>query len=338
MRRPAIIALVVTTAAVHIGLAIARAYDWVPTGAGWVVGIVTAWAAILLLASLASRQISGLRTDLQTQHDRHQASLGQIDQLAALNEMLLTLGRSKDVGVAFQSLARHIGRLLPCDRLGLALLRDNGQAVLTYSARVSEPERRRRPRPELKLSLEHSVFGQVIRTCEERILPDLGQHAAAYQDAGRLASEGFHSALVLPLISRNRAIGALTVISRQRNAFDQTHADAMQPLAEVLAFAFVSQQQQALDKLQMVESMSDSTLALASELNSALQGVIGEASILRRRHPDLGEGLDAIIRHGERTLALLERVRANAEDRLDDIEIPSAIPASPEAFAEDEAY
>jgi GAF domain-containing protein len=236
-------------------------------------------------------------------------------------------------------LARHIGRLLPCDRLGLALLRENRQAVLTYSARVSEPERRRRPRPDMELSLERSVFGQVIRACEARVIPDLGQQAAEFQDAARLAAEGFQSALVLPLISRNRAIGALTMISRHREAFNAAHGEAMQPLAEVLAFAFLAQQQQnALEKVHMAQSMSDTALALASEINGALQGVIGEASILRRQHPELGEGLDGIVLHVERTLSLLEKVRAAAHDRLDEAEITTAIPASPEAFADDDGF
>src|SRR5204863_6795316 len=129
-----------------------------------------------------------------------------------------------------------------------------------------------------------------------------------------LASQGFQSALVVPLISRNRAIGALTVISRARASFAQDHREIMQPLAEVLAFVFVAQQlQHALEKFQMMESMSNTTFALASEINGALQGVIGEAALLRRQHPNLTEALDAVMQHAERTLPLLERIRASAQ-------------------------
>ena len=60
-----------------------------------------------------------------------------------------------------------------------------------------------------------------------------------------LAAQGFRSAIVIPLMSRNRAIGTLTAISRTPGAFTATHRDAMQPMAEVLAFAFVAQQQHA---------------------------------------------------------------------------------------------
>src|SRR5947207_912057 len=101
MRQRVVIALVVATAFVHLAVGFARSQQWLPLGAGIVISIVTAWTAILVLAALLSRRIAGLQTDLRAQQDRHQASLNQLEQLAALNEMLLTLGRSTDVGLAF---------------------------------------------------------------------------------------------------------------------------------------------------------------------------------------------------------------------------------------------
>jgi transcriptional regulator with GAF, ATPase, and Fis domain len=337
--RHRVIGLIIATASIQIAVWAMRSVDLITRDVGFAGTLITAWLAILALGVIASKQIMGLRTDLRAQHDRHQATLTQVEQLAALNEMLLTLGRSTDVGLAFQSLARHVGRLVQCDRLGLALLREGGQEVLTYSARVSEPERRRRPRPELQFSLERSLFGQVMRSSEPRVISDLTHDTSDLQDAALLASQGFHSALVLPLISRNRPIGALMVISRRRAAFSADQSAALQPLAEVLAFAFVAQQQQhSLEKFHMMESMSQTTFALASEINGALQGVIGEASILRRERPELAENLDTLIGHADRTLALLERMRAAAQERLTESDLAAAIPASPEAFGQDETY
>lgn len=337
--RHRIIGLIIATAAIQSAAWALRSSNMISRDVGFAITLATAGLAILLLGAIASKQIMGLRVDLRTQIDRHQATLTQVEQLAALNEMLLTLGRSTDVGLAFQSLARHVGKLVQCDRLGLALLREGGQEVLTYSARVSEPERRRRPRPELQFSLERSLFGLVIRSCEARVIADLAHDAQEFQDTTALAAQGFHSALALPLISRNRAIGALMVMSRRRGAFTVDQCTALQPLAEVLAFAFVAQQQQhLLERFQMMESMSQSTFALASDINGALQGVIGEASILRRQKPDVAESLDAVIGHAERTLALLERMRAAAQERLSEADLTAAIPASPEAFGQDEGY
>src|SRR5438132_1639149 len=129
--RQRVVLLVVAVAVVHVVLAYGRWHAWFAPPIGMIIAMSTAWVAILFLAALASRQITGLQTDLRSQQDRHQASLNQIEQLATLNEMLLTLGRSNDVGLAFQALTSHMGRLVPCDQLGLALLRESGQELLT---------------------------------------------------------------------------------------------------------------------------------------------------------------------------------------------------------------
>ncbi len=89
----------------------------------------------------------------------------------------------------------------------------------------------------------------------------------------------------------------------------------MQPLAEVLAFAFVSQQQHlALEKFRTMESMADMSFSLASEVNGALQGVIGQCGVVAQMRPELAGGLDAVVRHAERTLtcsSACDRPQAN---------------------------
>ena len=339
MKKHVVIVLVASTAALQIVVWILGVHGWVPREAADIFRLVVGWGLILILAVLASRQIAVLETDLRTQQDLNRATIDQVEELATLNEMLVTLGQSKDVGLAFQSLARRVGRLVPCDRLGLALVRESGQDVLTYSARVSEPERRRRPRPELEFSLERSICGEVVRTCETILLTDLAQHASDFHDASALSSQGFQSALVLPLVSRNRAIGALMLISRQHAAFTTAHREAMQPLAEVLAFAYLAQRQHlALEKFETMETMSEMTIAMASEINGALQSVIGEGAILRKEHPELGAGLDNMVQQAERISALLERMRMAAHDRRGDGDAGGAIPASPEGFGRDQPF
>ncbi len=252
--------------------------------------------------------------------------------------MLTTAGQSKDVGLAFQALARRIGKLIVCDRLGLALVKDDGQSLEVYSSRVSEPERRRRPRAELQFSLERSIFGQVIRTCEPVLVEDTDAFASDFHDAGVLASQGFHSLLILPLISRNRAIGALTVISRGKAAFDRSHRDVLQPLAEVLAFAYVVQHQYlALDRFRTMETTAEMTLAIATDINNGLQVIAGQCGILRKLHPGADTEIQVVARQTERISGLLERMRNVADERLREAAAGlNHIPSSPEEFGDDE--
>lgn len=329
--------IVAATAVVQVGV-------WASLGRGWLTAaqatglhLVVAWTAILAVAVIASRVIGALRADLQARSDQHHATLTEVEQLGTLNEMLTTAGQAKDVGLAFQALARRIGRLIPCDRLGLAVLKDDGQSLQVYYSRVSEPERRRRPRPEVQFSLERSVFGQVIRTCEPVLIDDTAVVGADFQDAGTLASQGFHSLLILPLVSRNRSIGAMTVISRQRNAFEPGHRGVLQPLAEVLAFAFVAQQQYlALDRYRAMEATAESTLAIATELNNSLQIIAGHCATLTAAHPDVATEVADLTRQAERISSLLDRMRNATAERLSmEGAAQGTIPSSPEFFGDD---
>ena len=75
--------------------------------------LASAWGLIAILVVAASRHAERLSGELNVRQTEHQATLDQVEQLEALNEMLVTLGRTKDAGLAFQGLARRIGRLVP---------------------------------------------------------------------------------------------------------------------------------------------------------------------------------------------------------------------------------
>src|SRR5688572_3893845 len=116
----------------------------IPTRPGVLAQVVTAWAVMLILASIATQRLGTLARRIRVHESTHQETLGEIEQLQTQNAMLEIIARSVDVTLAFQALASRIARLVPCDRVGLALLTDNGQEFQTYTARVNEEERRAR--------------------------------------------------------------------------------------------------------------------------------------------------------------------------------------------------
>ena len=302
--------------------------------------LASAWGLIAILVFAASRHAERLSGELNARQSQHQATLDQVEQLEALNEMLVTLGRTKDAGLAFQGLARRIGRLVHCNQLGLAVMHANGHDVEIFMSRVTEPERRRRPRVEQAYRLERSIFGQVIRSAEPFLVDDLSGQAGEFTDAQALSSQGFQSAVVVPLMSRNRAIGTLMALSRQRNAFTPAHSDALQPMAEVLAFAFVAQQQHtALQHYRAMETLAEVSLSVSTDINSALQAIIGQCGVIGATTPSVAAEVEVIINKADRISSLLERVRTTAQERLRDAAAPAhsgAIPASPEEIASEE--
>src|SRR5687768_952763 len=97
--------------------------------------VIAGWIVMLLLAFIATRRIDKLTAALSETEHAHRTTKGQVEQLQMHNAMLEILARSVDVPLAFQSLAHRIARLVPCDRVGLALLTEAGDEFQTYTAR-----------------------------------------------------------------------------------------------------------------------------------------------------------------------------------------------------------
>lgn len=310
----------------------------IPTRPVVLVQVFTAWIVILVLAVLATERLGTLEGRIRAHESTHRQNLGEIEQLQTQNAMLEIIARSVDVTLAFQGLAARIAHLVPCDRVGLALLSVDGDELQTYTARVSEEERRVRPRPEIVFKVEQTVLGSVLRSREALIVPDVSAAATDFLDANILHTSGFGSALIVPLVSKGRAVGTLNLVQRAKNAYRQEHVRAIQPIAEVYAVAVIAQQLQvALGKYRTMEAMSELTLSIAADINSALQIIIGHCDLIERAYPDpnLQRDLATVVIQAQRIAGLLEKMRAAAHERMKEVEAAveqAGIPSSPEAF------
>jgi signal transduction protein with GAF and PtsI domain len=205
---------------------------------------------------------------------------------------------------------------------------------------VHEEERRVRPRPEIVFKVEQTLLGSVVRSREALIVGDVSQAAADFLDANILHTSGFGSALIVPLVSKGRVVGTLNLVQRAKHAYRPEHVSAIQPIAEVFAVAVIAQQLQvSLGKYRSMEAMSEMTLSIATEINSALQTIIGHCDLLERGYPDpnLQRDLATVVRQAQRIEELLAKMRQAAHERMKEVEAAVAvneagIPASPEEF------
>ena len=331
------------------GFAAVQAVTWtlaggVPTRPLVVVQVVSAWAVMLILAWRATRRIGVLTERIREHEYTHKATLGELEQLQTQNAILDVIARSVDATLAFQALASRIARLVDCDRVGLALLSEDGQELQTYTARVEQQERRTRPRPEIVFKMDHTLLATVIRTREPLAIPELTAVSADFLDANVLVSAGFHSALVVPLLSKGRAVGTLNLVAREPNVYDLKQAAVIQPIAELFAVAVIAQNLQvAIGRYRSTEAMSELTLAISAEINSALQTIIGHCDLLERGYPDpnLQRDLATVSVQAQRIAGLLENMRVAAHERLREVEAAvsqsqqAAIPSSPEGFGQE---
>jgi GAF domain-containing protein len=332
------------------GFAVIQTVAWILAGGiprrpGVLVQVIAAWVVMLILGVLSTRRIDGLARSLTQHQHAPTGALDEVEQLHTRNAILQILARSVDVPLAFQALASRIVRLVPCDRAGLALLSDNGEEFQTYTARVhtNEEDRRTRPRPEIVFKTSRTALGSVVRSREPMLINDTREGAADFYDINVLHTAGFGSALLVPLVSRGRAVGTLNVVARRTNAFDHQHIEVLLPIAETFAVAYVAQQLQiAVGKYRSMEAISELTLSIAAEINSALQTIIGHCDLLEREYPDpaLQRDLATVVRQAQRISGLLEKMRAAAQDRMTDVANSvneGGIPSSPEAYGERES-
>jgi len=100
------------------------------------------------------------------------------------------------------------GRLIPYDRIGFAVLENEGQVVRAYWARSELDEiliRKGYAQP-----IKDSSLKQIIETGQPRIINDLVAYQASrpHSHSTRLAlAEGIRSSLTCPLIAGGKAIG-----------------------------------------------------------------------------------------------------------------------------------
>jgi|SRR5687768_637984 len=291
--------------------------------------------------ALAATALAGwlwwrLQTTRETALAYETATRKEIAQLRIHSAMLDILARSVDVPLAFQALARQVADLVPCDRVGLALLTDSDE-FQTYTARVNEDERRTRPRPEVVFKPDRTAIGTAVREREPMIINNVEGAAAEFLDVNVLHSSGFRSGVILPLVTKGRAVGTLNIVSRKENAFTQEHVDALLPVSEIFAVAYVAHQLQvALTRQRTVETITELTLGLSSEINGALQSIIGHCDLMEREHPDDAVQRDVaqVMHQAQRIAGLLEKMRTASHQRLNEAaESVKNIPASPEAFS-----
>ena len=327
--------------------ALVQAVAWTITGGVprrpvVVVEVATAWVVVLTLAVVSTRRIGGLAHSIAQHEHARTTTLDQVEQLEMNYAILEILSRSVDVQLAFQALAQRIVPLIPCDRVGLALLSDDGQEFQTYTARVNQPERRARPRPDLVFKMDRTALGSVVRSREPLVIDDTSVGATDFLDINVLHTAGLASALIVPLVAKGRAVGTLNVVSRHKKAFHKDHIDVLVPMAEIFAVAYVAQQLQiAMGKYESMETMAELTLSIAADINSALQTIIGHCDLVERGYPDpdLQRDMATIVRQAQRIAGLLERMRGASQDRLKkvaDAVNQGGIPSSPEAYGEAE--
>ncbi len=177
--------------------------------------------------------------------------------------------------------------IMPCDRIGLALLEESGRRAAAHVALASySPLYLNKG---YSADVEATSLGRVLKTGEPRIIGDLETYALAHphsETTRMLLREGVRSSMTCPLVVNGRPLGFLFRSSRFPNAYSDREVTLHLRMAERLG--------QAVEKAWRIEQLEATTRAytqmlgfVAHELKNPLASIISEGRVMEEGY--LGE-------------------------------------------------
>ena len=217
--------------------------------------------------------------------------------------------------------------VIPYERIGLALLEDEGQLVRARWARSDLPVvkiNRHFAQPLAGSSLEG-----ILRTGQPRILNDLPAYLAAKptsESTRLIVAEGLNSSLTCPLVANGVPIGFIFFSSVRLQAYDAAHVDTFQHIAEQLSVIVekgrlvseIAAQKSAIeqrnDELRRLNDQQNAFLGIAAhDLRSPIGLIQMTAQLLLDPEAQLSREQQTkftqdILRHTDHMLRLLNDV------------------------------
>jgi len=199
--------------------------------------------------------------------------------------------------------------VMPCDRIGLALLEEGGRRVVAHVALAEyEPLFLHK---DYSADLDSTSLGRVLRSGEPRIIRDLQAYGLARPNSEStrlLLREGVRSSMTCPLAVRGRKLGFLFRSSRFPGAYGEREVALHMKMADRLG--------QAVEKAWRIEQLQATTRAytemlgfVAHELKSPLASIITEGNVLSGGYlgdlaPPQAAHIEKIVRKAEYLLGL----------------------------------
>jgi formate hydrogenlyase transcriptional activator len=240
------------------------------------------WANVVMTAIRdTTGAVTGFSKITRDETDRKQAQESMIAELSSL--LLANVDIRKMLG-AFSASVRQV---VPHDFATLALFdKATGKLRMQFLADVGDSTA---SQGEMLLDPDASPAGQAYRTRRPVILNRIDRWPFAPESVRQFTEAGMQSGIWVPLIHRERTLGALAVASRRENAFGQHDAEKLGQVAGQVAMAVNN----ALAFRQIVE--------LRDRLNQEKQYLEEEINVENRFDDIVGEsaGLRGVLRQIE---------------------------------------
>jgi signal transduction histidine kinase len=209
------------------------------------------------------------------------------DALEAASRCARALSSSLELDEAFAAFIREVRGLLPFDRMAI-VLRDNGnaQVIAVSGAGSDEVLPRGTSRP-----VQGSLLEDVLRANRAVYRRDMA--GAEYPEEQRFLDLGLRCRLATPLLMGTQAIGMLSLIRREPDAFSEGEIELADLLGRLVASAVQNirayeAERKTVEELRRLSALRADFVSLVShELRTPMAAVIGSARTLQQRWREL---------------------------------------------------
>ena len=210
---------------------------------------------VALLESLADIASSAIQ-----RMSLYEETLHQVERLSALREIDRAITASFDLDIIFDTLLRHLVKLLAVDAVNILLYNPVTQTLERIADRGFFT-----PLPsKLRFRLGESLAGRVALEQRTLFVPDLAAKGSELTQSERLEGENFKAYCAHPMISKGQLKGVVEVFSRKPMFPDDDWMNFLETMAGQLVIA--------IDNARLFEDLQRSNLELSQAYDATIEG------------------------------------------------------------------
>jgi formate hydrogenlyase transcriptional activator len=231
--------------------------------------LVADHVALTIEGTLNFEEAQRAQAELQSNNER----------LKLLLDMTNTLVSNLELRDLLRAISASIRQVMHCDVVGVWL--PDGEQRQMRQLAMDFPESKGFAEEDSLYPVEGSLVGRVFRTGKPVVI-GTKTDGLNERETSEVRAEGIESGLVLPLISRNRTLGVLTLGSRVESSFSPEDVDFLVRAAGQVAIAV----ENALaygEIAELKDRLAQEKLYLEDEIRGEMdfEGIVGQSTALR---------------------------------------------------------